>query len=163
MRITAVEEYGLRCLLVLARKGQKSQISISEIAEIEGLSVPYASKLLALLRKAGFVKAARGRTGGFSIARDPREINLYDVLTSLGGPLIDPSHCQKFAGQLDSCVHLDNCTVHDVLGGLAGYIQEFLSKTTLSTLASESALHTSESQVVLSRDALTEELNKELE
>jgi len=59
MRITAVEEYGLRCLLALARQGQGKQLSIPEIAEMEGLSVPYVSKLLAILRRAGLVTAER--------------------------------------------------------------------------------------------------------
>jgi Rrf2 family protein len=131
MRITAVEEYGLRCLLALAKEGTSNQLSISEIAAKEGLSVPYASKLLGILRKSGLVVAARGRSGGFSIARDPEKITMYEVLTSLGGPLIDPNHCQKYSGQHDECVHINNCSIHDVLGGLAGLVQDFLSRTTL--------------------------------
>mgnify|MGYP001081745134 CR=1 FL=1 len=134
MRISAVEEYGLRCLLALARKGSDKQLSIAEIAEIEGISVPYASKLLAILRRAGLVTAERGRGGGFSIASDPATINLYEVLTALGGPMIDPKHCSRFSGQKDQCVHTDNCSIHDVLGGLAGYVQMFLSRTTLRDL-----------------------------
>ena len=97
MRITAVEEYGLRCLLALAKEGTAGQLSISEIAEKEGLSVPYASKLLGILRKSGLVVAARGRSGGFSIAREPEKITMYEVLTALGGPLIDTNHCQKYS------------------------------------------------------------------
>jgi Rrf2 family protein len=136
MRISAVEEYGLRCLIQLARKGPSDQLSISEIAELEGLSIPYASKLLAILRRAGLVTAERGRGGGFSIAKQPSEVNLYEVLTALGGPMIDPNHCNKYSGQLSQCVHLGHCSVHDVLGGLAGYVQDFLSKTTLQDLIS---------------------------
>jgi len=134
MRITAVEEYGLRCLLNLARKGVREQMSIAEIARAEGLSTPYASKLLSILRRAGLVEAARGRGGGFTIAREPASISLYEVLTSLGGPLIDPDHCGKYTGQLDQCVHSQGCSVHDLLGGLAGYIQSFLSGTTLQEI-----------------------------
>ena len=134
MRISAVEEYGLRCLLALARQGQDSQLSISDIAQVEGLSVPYASKLLAILRRAGLVTAERGRGGGFTIATDPANINLYQVLTALGGPMIDPKHCSRFSGQKDQCVHTEQCSIHDVLGGLAGYVQSFLSKTTLRDL-----------------------------
>ena len=134
MRISAVEEYGLRCLLTLARQGRDGQLSIADIAEREGLSVPYASKLLALLRKEGLVVAERGRGGGFSVARPADEISMYEVITALGGPLIDPNHCTKFSGQQEECVHADNCSVHTVLGGLAGYIQEFLSQTTLGDL-----------------------------
>ena len=56
---------------------------------------------------------------------------MYEVLTALGGPLIDPNHCQKYSGQHDECVHINNCSVHDVLGGLAGFVQDFLSRTSL--------------------------------
>jgi Rrf2 family protein len=137
MRISAVEEYGLRCLLALARIGSDGQLSIADIAEMEGLSVPYASKLLALLRREGLVVAERGRGGGFSIASNPADISMYQVITALGGPLIDPHHCTKFSGQQEECVHIANCTVHDVLGGLAGYIQEFLSQTSLADLVNQ--------------------------
>ncbi len=140
MRISAVEEYGLRCLLQLARKGPKDQLSISDIAEMEGLSIPYASKLLAILRRAGLVTAERGRGGGFTIAREPGEINLYEVLTALGGPMLDPNHCGRYTGLLDQCVHVGNCSVHDVLGGLAGYVQDFLSSTTLADMISKDKL-----------------------
>jgi len=134
MRISATEEYGLRCLLQLARQGIDGQLSISDIAEAEGISVPYASKLLAMLRKAGLVTAERGRKGGFSISREPSEIDLHEVITILGGPLIDPDHCTKMSGQLDVCVHGGKCSVHDILGGLAGYVANFLAQTSLQDL-----------------------------
>ena len=134
MRISATEEYGLRCLLVLARKGVGGQLSISDIAEAEGISVPYASKLLSILRKTGLVNAERGRKGGFCIVREPKDIDLHEVITSLGGPLIDPDHCTKMTGQLDKCVHGSKCSVHDVLGGLAGYVATFLTQTSLQDL-----------------------------
>lgn len=137
MRISALEEYGLRCLLALARRGPDGQMSISEVAEQEGLSVPYASKLLSILRKEGLVTAERGRTGGFTIARAPKEINLLEVITALGGPLIDPHHCEKFTGQLDRCVHEDQCSVHNVLDGLAGFISEQLRARTLQEVLDE--------------------------
>ena len=56
MRISSVEEYGLRCLLALANKGQSARLSISEIADLEGLSVPYTSKLLSILRRENLVE-----------------------------------------------------------------------------------------------------------
>jgi Rrf2 family protein len=131
VRISALEEYGLRCLLALAKEGMDSQLSINDIAEREALSVPYASKLLSLLRKARLVSSVRGRKGGFCIARPADQITLYEVITALGGPLIDPDHCTRFSGQLDVCVHSEGCTVHHVLGSLAGYIESYLRNTTL--------------------------------
>lgn len=153
----------MRCLLQLAKKGTKDQLSISDIAEMEGLSIPYASKLLAILRRAGLVTAERGRGGGFTIAREPNEINLYEVLTALGGPMLDPNHCGRYTGLLDQCVHVNSCSVHDVLGGLAGYIQEFLSGTTLEDLISKDQLQIIKragEHIALTHTALEEELNK---
>lgn len=141
MRISALEEYGLRCLLALAKEGPNGQLSISVIAEKEGLSVPYASKLLSILRQTGLVKAIRGRSGGFRIARDPKDINLLEALTGLGGPLIDPNHCGKYTGQLKECIHTEDCSVHYTLVGLANLVGEFLGGTTLQNLLDGAALY----------------------
>lgn len=134
MRISAIEKYGLRCLLVLAKEGPQNQLSISEIAEKEGLSIPYSSKLLAILRKAGLVVAERGRGGGFSITRAASDITLFEVLTALGGPLVEPHHCTKYTGNQQECVHIDHCSVHDILDRLADYVEQFLNDTTLEDI-----------------------------
>jgi Rrf2 family protein len=131
MRISSTEEYGLRCMLVLARGGPEAQSSISDIAEAEGISAPYASKLLGILRRNGLVEASRGRHGGFYLTRPADKISLLDVLTTLGGPLIDPDHCAKRTGQLVACVHGTHCSVHDVIGGLAGLVAHVLGRTSL--------------------------------
>src|SRR5207237_7154557 len=52
MKITAQEEYGLRCLLCLARAYGGQPLTIPEIAASENLSQPYVGKLLAVLRQA---------------------------------------------------------------------------------------------------------------
>ncbi|MCD6249051.1 MAG: Rrf2 family transcriptional regulator [candidate division Zixibacteria bacterium] len=161
MRITAIEEYGLRCLVALARLGPDEQASITEIAEMEGLSVAYTSKLLSILRKKGLVTAIRGRGGGFTIALPLNQISLYDVLVALGGPLIDPHHCEKRSGQLEQCVHLKSCSVQDVLGGLAGYIQEFLTDTSLQDIAfglPSGFIQRAKNQIIIANTALKKEL-----
>lgn len=165
MRITALEEYGLRCLLTLSKVGPEGQMSISEIAEKEGLSIPYASKLLSILRKSGLVTAVRGRSGGFCIARDAKEINLLEAITALGGPLIDPQHCDKYSGQLDKCVHTDNCSVHYTLAGLAKMVGEFLASKTLNDVNNGidlSSLMTIKSRVSIEDDDYKNELNTAL-
>ena len=51
MKISAQEEYGLRCLLKLAQADGQS-LSLPEIAAAEGLSVAYVAKLMAVMRDA---------------------------------------------------------------------------------------------------------------
>ena len=148
MRISSLEEYGLRCMMALARTGLNGQLSIPEIAKCEGLSVPYASKLLSILRKAKLVNAVRGRGGGFCISRSSAEITLLDVITALGGPMIDPDHCNKFSGNEEECVHIDDCSVHNIFNSLAGYMEDMLSKTTLQDILDRE-------QAILARKVIT--------
>ncbi len=151
MRISSLEEYGLRCLLTLAVLEPEKQLTIPEIAQKEGLSEPYVGKLLSLLKKGNLIKSARGRKGGFSIARPANEITLLEAVTTLGGPLIEPDHCHKFTGVLQQCVHYDCCSVRYVLGGLVAYIGEFLSKTTLADVTKDHELSNKEWQAGMSR------------
>ena len=165
MRISALEEYGLRCLLALAKAGQDGQLSISEISELEGLSVPYTSKLLSILRKSKLVNAVRGRGGGFRIARNPNEINLLEVITALGGPLIDPNHCDRYSGQLDKCIHTDNCSVQYTLAGLSRIVGQFLSSSTLEDIIQGNNINDLiqlESKVTLMQENQQQELNDAL-
>jgi Rrf2 family protein len=134
MRISSLEEYGLRCMMALARIGQDGQLSIPEIAKSEGLSIPYASKLLSILRKAKLVTAVRGRGGGFCISRSAAEVTFLDVILALGGPMIDPDHCNRFSGNEEECVHIDDCSVHSFFNSLAGFVEDMLSRTSLQDM-----------------------------
>src|SRR4051812_43946869 len=112
MKITAQEEYGLRCLMRLARVHGGQALTIPEISAAENLSAPYVGKLLAVLRNAGLVESVRGRTGGYHLVRPPSEIRLGKVLLLLGEPLFeDPGYCERHAGPETSgpCVHQDDC------------------------------------------------------
>src|SRR2546430_15546874 len=68
MRLSAQEEYGLRCLLQVAR-GHEGSTTTPEIAEREGLSQAHVHKLMRFLRRGGLVKSVRGRKGGYQLAR----------------------------------------------------------------------------------------------
>ena len=62
MQLLASEEYGLRCLVQVARRGTSSPVPIPTIAAAEGLSVEYVGKLMRVLRKSGLVSKADEKT-----------------------------------------------------------------------------------------------------
>ena len=99
MKFSAQEEYGLRCLIQIARKGPKESMTIPEISKLEGLTSTHAAKLMMILRKEGFITSVRGQSGGYSLARSPQEIKISDVLHSLGGKLYDDEFCGKQIGR----------------------------------------------------------------
>jgi Rrf2 family protein len=135
MKITAQEEYGLRCLLHLARAEDGQSLTIPEVAAAEGLSVPYVAKLLAVLRQAGIIDSVRGRSGGYRLAKGPAEIGLGQVLAALGEPLFDePSYCDRHAGteREGPCVHRGGCTLRSLWQTLEECMQLMLEKVTLA-------------------------------
>jgi Rrf2 family protein len=133
MRITAQEEYGLRCLLQLAMQPDGEPLSVKEIAGREGLSVAYVEKLLYLLNRAGLTRSVRGINGGYCLSRPSEKISLGEVVRALGGFASDVEICNQFTGNLDSCVHLQNCGLRP-LWRVALYVQSLLDHIPLAQL-----------------------------
>lgn len=133
MKISAQEEYGLRCLLQLATLRDDESLTLPQIAEREGISVANAGKLLWLLNKAGFVVSTRGTKGGYALARPAEEIRLSEVIKVLDKDVLS-KHCENYTGVLDSCVHKGDCGIRPVIVGLHEIVQEALSKITLAQL-----------------------------
>jgi Rrf2 family protein len=149
MKITAPEEYGLRCLLRVARAGRKRQpwhdpplppeampVTGPEIAAAEKLSLPYVGKLMRMLRQAGLVKAVPGSSGGFRLARPPEEIRLGAVLLALGEPLFEEgSFCERHTvPETGACVNHDGCTLRALWRTLEGWMRRSLNQLTLADL-----------------------------
>ena len=134
MKITAQEEYGLRCLLQLARTPQGRLVTVKVIAAKEGLSSAYVEKLLRVLSRAGLVHSMRGINGGYVLNRPATSITLGEVVRALGGMQTTDHICHAYTGQQDACVHFSNCGIRSVWSGLTTYIQSFLDQTTLASL-----------------------------
>ncbi|MBI4470729.1 MAG: Rrf2 family transcriptional regulator [Acidobacteria bacterium] len=133
MKITAQEEYGLRCLVQLAATAQSGPITVREIAAREGLSVAYVEKLLHLLSRAGLTRGVRGTKGGYCLARPAEDISLGEAVRALGETPTPENLCTQFPGNLDGCIHLSNCGIRPVWLVIL-YIQRTLDKVPLSSL-----------------------------
>jgi len=133
MKVSAQEEYGLRCLLQLAYLGKEEFLTLTQIAEREGLSVANAGKLLWILNKAGLVTSIRGTKGGYKLARPATEIHLNEIIKVLDEDVL-AGHCKSYTGVLDACVHTGNCGIRPVIVGLHDVVQRALSGITLAQL-----------------------------
>ena len=139
MRISAQEEYGLRCLLQLARADvQHESLTIGQIAGLEGISVANAGKLMWILSKAGLVQSQRGIKGGYRLSRPAGEIHLNEVISVLDDESVE-THCKSYAGVLDSCVHTGDCGIRPVIVELHQIVDNALSEITLSQLLGSEA------------------------
>jgi Rrf2 family transcriptional regulator, iron-sulfur cluster assembly transcription factor len=135
MKLTANEEYGLRCLVRLAYAGFECQgLTIPEMSQAEGVSQAYAAKILRALRKGGFVKAARGKDGGYTLAHPPEAIVIRDVMDILGGRLFESDFCDSHAGQTGICTRSVDCSVRSLWRAVQVAVDQVLSQATLRDL-----------------------------
>ena len=134
MKLSAQEEYGLRCLLQLARaQTTQESLTLSQIAGQEGISSANAGKLMWILTKAGLVQSTRGTKGGYVLARPANEIRLNQVIRVLEGEPAE-SHCKSYAGVLDACIHTGDCGIRPVIVELHQIVDNALAEITLSQL-----------------------------
>ena len=147
MKVSAQEEYGLRCLLQLAPLGEGEYLTLTQIAEREGISVANAGKLLWILNKAGLVTSIRGTKGGYRLARAASEIRLDEIIKVLDEDVL-ASHCNSYTGVLDACVHTGNCGIRPVIVGLHDVVRRAMASITLAQLlGTESNVETTLHQI----------------
>ena len=78
--LSLTSEYVLRAAIHLARYGDQGPISGRRIAEAEGIPRKYLAKVLGDLARSGVLASCPGKTGGFRLECDPREMTLYELL-----------------------------------------------------------------------------------
>ena len=134
MKITSQEEYGLRILLRIARCHEDESMSIQALSVAEGLSPAYAAKLTRKLRQAGFINSTPGNIGGYILAKPATEINLNQVLKTLGGALFSKDFCNDFTGASRLCTNSVDCSVRSLWQMVQYSIDQLLDKIQLNDL-----------------------------
>ncbi len=135
MKLSASEEYGLRCLMRLARHergGASGPLGIPEIAADEGLSNAHVGKIMRQLRQAGLVRGFRGAHGGYRLVRPPERISLLDALAGMGSQTVLETPCAE-GGSL-GCAHDSGCTLRVLWGSLDALLGQALAHVTLADL-----------------------------
>lgn len=139
MKISAQEEFGLRCLVQLAQLREGESLTLGQLAEREGISQANAGKVMWLLSQNHFVQSTRGTKGGYTLARPADEILLSEVIKVLDADEVS-THCQHYTGVMDVCVHTGDCGIRPVIVGLHEIVQEALSHITLAQVIGEEAV-----------------------
>lgn len=134
MQLLAQEEYGLRCLLALARHDGAEPLTIQEIARAEGLGADYVAKLLGALRRGGLVASTRGAAGGYRLARSPESITAWDAVEVLGGSLFPERFCECHPGRRRGCVHADDCALRALWRRVDDAVRGVLARISLADL-----------------------------
>ncbi len=130
MKVSTKGRYGLRVMLELALYYGKGPAIMAEIEKTQGISRKYMHSILTTLKSAGLVRAIRGAGGGFVLAKEPKEINVHEIVEALEGPF-DFTEC---VGSESFCDKSQECVTRDVWNDVGRAVKEVLTKTKLDEL-----------------------------
>lgn len=130
MKISTKGRYALRVMIDLAMNDGENYITIKEIAKRQDITAKYLEQIVSLLNKAGFLKTARGTTGGYKLAKPANEYIVGDILRATEGELA-PIYCLTEQG---SCSRKKQCKTYSFWKGLDDVINEYVDSKTLADL-----------------------------
>lgn len=87
MQITRQADYAVRAVLYLARLGMNQRAATSQVAQEQRIPPSFLAKIISQLSIAGLLHTSRGARGGVSLARDPADITLLEVVEAIDGPI----------------------------------------------------------------------------
>ena len=130
MHLTRHSDYSLRVLIFLAVKGQHA--TISEIAEAFAISRAHLTKVVHELAQLGYVATMRGRGGGLTLGKAPREICVGRLLRQTEENLVLVDCLSSAQRGERNCVITPACKLK---GAFAQALQAFFAVLDRYTLA----------------------------
>lgn len=131
MKISTKGRYALRMLSQLAKADSEEYISLTEIANTQGISKKYLEQIVPVLSRAGLVQTAHGHTGGYRLNRLPIEITISEVLELTEGNL----SCVKcLQTPENTCDRKDSCPTLPLWEKMNRVIWDYLDSVTVQDL-----------------------------
>lgn len=136
MRLTKKAEYGLRTLINLgiARELKREPVTLSELALAENLPLKFLEQILIQLRTEGYVTTIRGKSGGYSLARDPNALKLGEIVRLLDGPLAPIACASRYSYERCSCPDENHCGLRMVMIDVRNAIANILDRYSIANV-----------------------------
>lgn len=129
--ISQTAEYAMRAIAQLASQPDGSQTT-QQIAEAVRVPLPYLSKVLQALAHAGLIHSQRGLHGGFTLARSPEALTVYDVIQA-----VDPIQRIKTC-PLGLAAHGTTlCPLHRRLDDALSHVEQAFRQSTIADILRE--------------------------
>ena len=132
MRLTTKGRFAVTAMLDLALHSGGAPVTLSGIAQRQGISLSYLEQLFGKLRRAKIVESVRGPGGGYCLAQPASEITVAAIIVAVDEPL-DATQC----GGKENCQDERRCMTHDLWSRLNETMFDFLRSVTLADLVSE--------------------------
>jgi Rrf2 family protein len=131
MKLSKKGEYALRSLINLgiAAEVGRSLVQVSELADNEQLPVKFLEQIMQALKEAGLVESARGKFGGYRLAKPAAKITIGSVVRLIDGPLAPIGCVSQTAYEKCTCPDEEHCGLRmlmlDVRNAIAGILDRY--------------------------------------
>lgn len=132
MRVSTKGRYAIRVIIDMAENGETEFHPLHNLAERQKLSEKYLEAILGTLVKHQILEGARGKGGGYKLAKPAAELTVWEILnvieTSMG-----PVECVD--NGKSGCDRADICPTLPMWKTLEGIIHDYFSGITIEQLA----------------------------
>lgn len=108
MRLSRKADYALRAVRHISNLPKGKLASINLVSEAESVPREFLAKILKDLTRAGILVSYQGVTGGYRLAKTPREVTFLHVIEAIDGP-IHLNLCTESESGVCRCEHFENC------------------------------------------------------
>lgn len=135
-------KYAIRALIALGKQFEGDSMNILSISQNEKIPKKFLEQILLEMRNAGFLYSIKGAGGGYSLLKDPKEINLVQVMRLTGGPIAQlPCVSINFYQKCEECKDEATCGIRATFMSVRDATLKILSETTIADLiAKESTI-----------------------
>lgn len=135
MIVSTRGRYALRVMLDINKhQDEEGYIPLRQIAERQNISPKYLETIMGQLQRAGLVVGARGKGGGYRLARDAKDYRIIDILEVTENTLA-PVACLEKGADVNDCPIRDECLTLPMWKKLQQTIGDFFTDITLEDLA----------------------------
>ncbi len=126
MELNTKARYAVMAMADLAKYGE-SAVPLSAIAERQGLSLAYLEQIFLRLRRAELVSSARGRSGGYTLARPAADIHIDEIMKAME----EETRLTRCLDADNGCLGDRRCLTHGLWHALGNHIASFLANVSL--------------------------------
>lgn len=137
MELNTKGRYAVMALADIARQGDETAVPLTQVAERQHLPLAYLEQIFSSLRRAGLVESARGRSGGYRLARGADQIDVAAIMLAVDE---DTRFTRCSAGSDGGCVAGEPCLTHGLWQALGKVTSSFLASVTVADVISGKAL-----------------------
>lgn len=136
LRINRQTDYAVRVILALSKKAAGKRFLTSEIGREMLIPPVLLQRIVAELADGGFIHTQAGRDGGITLAHEPKQITLLQVVEHFEGELY-LSDCVLKPGE---CPFEMRCPVHCQWVRLKNILRDEMARITFEQLVEEGNL-----------------------